>query len=166
MSRPSIFLSIALVLAGSAAVAQTRSAEPHIDVAYWVDHWSRPPVTVFGPEEEAFYQNVRIVLFPYDDHDDPANPASLDSNVDWLKAHPNVRFYIDGYASSRGDWLYNLKLAQRRADWVKQTLISRGIADHRIKVSAGWGESYPVCRESNDDCWSKNRLVRFVYSPN
>ena len=166
MSRHIFLLSIVLPLLGTAAFAQVGSAEPKTDVAYWVDHWSRPPVTVFGPEEEAFYQNMQIILFPYNDHDDPSNPGVLESDVRWLKDHPNVRFYVDGYASSRGDWLYNLRLAQRRADWVKQAVISRGIAESRVKVSAGWGELYPVCPGTNDECWSKNRLVRFVYSPN
>lgn len=166
MIRYILILSILLPLVGTAAFAQAGSAEPKTDIAYWVDHWSRPPVIVFGPEEDAFYQNVQIILFPYDDHDDPSNPSVLESNVRWLQDHPNARFYVDGYASSRGDWLYNLRLAQRRADWVKQALITRGVAESRIKVSAGWGELYPVCPETNDDCWSKNRLVRFVYSPN
>ena len=165
MNRHIFLLSLVLLLAGTAAFAQAGFAEPKTDVAFWVDHWSRPPV-VFGPEEEAFYQNMKIVLFPYNDHDDPSNPSVLDGDVQWLKDHANVRFYVDGYASSRGDWLYNLRLAQRRADWVKQVLISRGIAESRIKVSAGWGELYPVCPESNDECWTKNRLVRFVYAPN
>lgn len=163
--RQHIFrLSILLLLACSAAFAQ--AGEPKTDVTYWVDHWSQPPVIVFGPEEEAFYQNMQIVLFPYDDHDDPSNPDAIESDVRWLKDHSNVRFYVDGYASSRGGWLYNLGLSQRRADWVKQALVSRGIAESRIKVAAGWGELYPVCPETNDECWSKNRLVRFVYSPN
>lgn len=167
MSRHIFLLSIALLLAAAAtALAQAGSSEPKTDVAFWVDHWSRPPVIVFGPEEEAFYQNMQIVLFPYDNHDDPTNPIALESNVQWLKDHPNVRFYVDGYASSRGDWLYNLGLSQRRADWVKQALVSRGIAERRIKVSAGWGELYPVCPETNDECWSKNKVVRLVYSPN
>jgi len=166
MGRNIFLLSMVLLLAGTAALAQAGSAEPQTHVAYWVDHWSRPPVIVFGPDEEAFYQNIKIVLFPYNDHDEPSNPDALQSNVQWLMEHPNVRFYVDGYASSRGDWLYNLKLAQRRADWVKQVLVSRGIAGNRIKASAGWGELYPVCPETNDECWSKNRLVRLVYAPN
>lgn len=152
-------------LAGAAAFAQIGTIEPQTDVAYWVNYWSRPPLILFGPEQEAFYQNVQAILFPNDDHDDPSNPNALDNNVRWLQGHPNVHFYIDGYASSNGDWLYNLGLAQRRADWVKQALISRGIAEDRIKVSAGWGELYPACPETNDECWSKNRIVRLVYSP-
>jgi len=164
MSRHIFLLSIVILLTGVAAIAQTGS-EPATDVAYWVAHWSQPPIIVFGSDEEAFYQNIKIVLFPYNDHDEPANPSALESNIEWLKDHPNVRFYVDGYASSRGDWVYNLRLSQRRAEWVKQQLVSQGIAESRIKVSAGWGELYPVCPETNDDCWSKNRLVRLVYSP-
>jgi len=164
MSRNLTLLLIVVSLA-TPIFAQTDPGHPKTDVAFWVDHWSRPPVTIFGPEEDDFYSNVQVILFPYNDHDDPSNPEAVDRNVQWLKAHPNVRFYVDGYASSRGDWLYNINLSQRRANWVKETLVSRGIAESRIKVAAGWGESYPLCPETGDDCWSKNRLVRLVYSP-
>lgn len=165
--RRHVFLISAIVLLTSPVIcAQTEPGGPNRDAAFWVDHWSRPPVIVFGPEEETFYQNMQVILFPYNDHDEPSNPSALDSNAQWLKDHPNVRFYVDGYASSRGDWLYNLHLSQRRADWVKQQLVSHGIAESRIKVSAGWGELYPVCPEANDECWTKNRLVRLVYAPN
>jgi outer membrane protein OmpA-like peptidoglycan-associated protein len=87
-------------------------------------------------------------------------------NVQWLKDHPSDRFYIEGYASSRGDLGYNLDLSKRRADWVKQALISKGIAENRIVLAVPWGQLYPVCPELNDECWSKNRVVRFVYVPN
>jgi len=163
MGRNVILLS--LFLATPVIFAQTEPGHPNTDVGFWVRHWSQPPVTIFGPEEDDFYSNVQVILFPYNDHDDPSNPEALDRNIQWLKAHPNVRFYVDGYASSRGDWLYNINLSQRRANWVKQHLVSSGIAESRIKVAAGWGESYPLCPETNDDCWSRNRLVRLVYSP-
>jgi outer membrane protein OmpA-like peptidoglycan-associated protein len=166
MIRHIFFTSAFILLIRVAAFAQMGSWEPRTDVAYWVDYWSRHPVIVQGPEGEAFYQNMQVILFPNDGDNDPSNPDALDSDVRWLKDHPNVRFYVDGYASSRGDWLYNLGLAQRRADWVKQILVGQGIAEDRIRVSAGFGELYPVCPETDDECWSKNRLVRFLYSPN
>jgi hypothetical protein len=165
MSRHIVLISTILVFTATALFAQTGPESPLTDVSFWVDHWSRPPVILFGSEEEAFYKDMQVIMFAWNDHDDPSNPSALDSNVQWLKDHPNVRFYVDGYASSRGDWLYNLRLSQRRADWIKQTLVSRGITENRIKVAAGWGELYPVCPESNDECWTKNRLVRFMYSP-
>jgi outer membrane protein OmpA-like peptidoglycan-associated protein len=74
-----------------------------------------------------------------------------------------VRFYVDGYASKRGNSDYNLVISQRRADWVKQSLINRGVAEDRIKLSVGWGELYPTCLEDSDECLAKNKVVRFTY---
>jgi outer membrane protein OmpA-like peptidoglycan-associated protein len=162
------FASIDVFAQQGSAEASTDVAftEAPTDVAFWVAYWGKPRVILFGPEQEAFNQNVHEILFPWNDHDDPSNTNILDENVQWLKDHANDRFYIEGYASSRGDLGYNLTLSKRRADWVKQTLISKGIAENRIVSVAGWGQLYPVCPELNDECWSKNRVVRFVYSPN
>ncbi len=149
----------------SGASTDVAFAEAPADVSFWVAYWGKPGVALFGPEEEAFNQNVHELLFPWNDYDDPSNPNVLDANAQWLKDHPNTRFYIEGYASSRGELGYNLDLSKRRADWVKQTLISKGIPENRIVLAVPWGELYPVCPELNDECWSKNRVVRFVYSP-
>ena len=139
--------------------------EAPTDVAFWVAYWGKPRVVLFGPAEEAFNQNVHEILFPWNEHDRPLNPNTLDDNVQWLKDHPSDRFYIEGYASSRGELGYNLDLSKRRAAWVKQTLISKGIAENRIVLAVPWGQLLPVCPDLNDECWSKNRVVRFVYSP-
>ena len=155
-----------LLLTSAGMLAQQGPLEPSEDVAYWVAYWAQPRVILFGPEEQAFNQNLHEIMFPWNDHDEPSNPGTVDDNVRWLKEHPSDRFYIDGYASSRGTLIYNLALSQRRADWVKQTLISKGIAENRIVLAVGWGQLYPVCPETNDECWSKNRLVRFSYAPN
>ena len=166
MIRRVVFIFTVVLFTSSAIAAQTESArESSQDVTYWVDFWSRVPVLLFGPQQEEFSKNMQVILFPYDNHDEPVNSSALDSDIQWLKDHPNLCFYIGGYASSRGPLVYNLALSQRRADWVKQVLLSRGIAENRIKVAAGWGEMYPLCPELNDECWSKNRMVRFQYFP-
>ena len=159
-------VSAMFLLTGTRTVAQQDVSTSSADVAYWVAYWARPRVVMYGPEEEAFNQNMHDVLFPWNDHDEPSNLGVLDDNARWLKNHPRDRFYIEGYASSRGDLIYNLMLSQRRADWVKQALISKGISEDRIAIAVGWGELYPVCPEANDECWARNRLVRFSYSPN
>jgi outer membrane protein OmpA-like peptidoglycan-associated protein len=155
-----------LLLTSTGVVAQQASLESSTDVAFWVAYWGQPRVALFGPEEEAFNQSIHEIMFPWNDHDEPSNPNVLEDNVRWLKDHANDRFYIQGYASSRGELIYNLALSQRRANWVKQTLISKGIPENRIVLAVGWGQLYPVCPETNDDCWTKNRLVRLSYSPN
>jgi outer membrane protein OmpA-like peptidoglycan-associated protein len=164
MHRSLFLLAAILLFANPVTFGQTNSSASD-DSAYWVDHWSRPLVVLFGPDEEAFNNNMQSIMFPWNDHDEPSNPAALDTDARYLKDHPSVKFFIDGYASSRGELVYNLALSQRRAEWVKQSLISRGIEENRIIVAAGWGQLYPVCPELNDDCWGKNRLVRFMYAP-
>jgi len=160
------FLATTMFLFTSLRVfAQQDIPESSPDVAFWVQYWGQPRVVLFGPDEEAFNNNVHEIMFPWNDHEEPSNPSVLDDNVQWLKDHAKDRFYIEGYASSRGDLIYNLALSQRRADWVKQALISRGITENRIVMAVGWGQLYPVCPETNDECWAENRLVRLVYSP-
>jgi outer membrane protein OmpA-like peptidoglycan-associated protein len=159
-------LIVVTLLTSTEIFAQQGFPESSADVAFWVAYWGRPRVVLFGPEEQAFNSNIHEILFPWNDHEEPSNPSVLDDNVRWLKDHASDRCYIHGYASSRGELIYNLALSQRRADWVKQALISKGIPENRIVVAVGWGQLYPVCPELNDECWSKNRLVRFSYSPN
>ena len=158
-------LALVFVILFSRAMFGQQAEVDDASVAYWVHYWSQPPVILFGPEEADFYQNMQEILFPYDNHDDPTNPTVLENDIQWLKDHPNVRFYVNGYTSSRGPLIYNLALSQRRADWVKDFMVRQGIAENRIKVAAGWGELYPVCPERTDDCWARNKRVRFRYSP-
>jgi outer membrane protein OmpA-like peptidoglycan-associated protein len=158
-----------LLLPGIDLFAQQATSEASTPEAqfipYWVAYWAKPSVVLFGPPEEGFNSNVHEVLFPNNVYDAPENPSILDDNAQWLKDHASDHFYIEGYASSKGEPGYNLRLSKQRADWVKQTLISKGIPEDRILMAAGWGQYYPVCAELDDACWSKNRIVRFVYSP-
>jgi outer membrane protein OmpA-like peptidoglycan-associated protein len=155
-----------LLLTSIELFAQQDTSEAPADVAFWVDYWAKPRVVLFGPEEQAFNNNLHEIMFPLNVFDHPLNPNTVDDNVQWLKDHASDRFYIEGYASSDGDLGYNLTLSKQRADWVKQALISKGIPENRIALAVPWGQLYPACPELNDECWGKNRVVRFVYSPN
>lgn len=152
-----------LVFASRVTFAQV--VDSSAEAAFWVAHWAQPRVILFGPEQEGFNQNMQEIMFPWDEASGPTNPNAMDDNARWLKDHPKVRFYIEGYSSSRGELTYNLALSQRRANWVKDALVSKGIPESRIVLAVGWGQLYAVCPELNDECWSRNRLVRFTYYP-
>src|SRR5882672_5941325 len=140
--RYRLAFSIAATLLFSSATMLAQATSSSV-TAFWVAYWARPRVILLGPEEDAFYKNMKDVMFLRNDYDSPINPSALDDNVQWLKDHPGVRFYVNGYASVTGDIVYNLALSKRRADWVKQALVSRGIPENRIVGAAGWGELYP-----------------------
>lgn len=141
-----------LILMATSAFTQSRSLSEEVNL--------------FGREQAAFNQAMKEVPFGWNEHETTTDPGALQADVQWLKDHPNVRFYIEGYASTRGeDITYNLVLSAKRAETVRQTLIGMGIAENRIVRTTGWGQLYAVCPENNDACWSRNRRVIFRYAP-
>ena len=136
------------------------------DDAFWVAYWAKPKVNLYGPEEQAFNENVHQVTFAHDRFDHALDEDTLKADVQWLKDHPTARFFIEGYASSTGTNAYNLRLSGYRADWVQELLIRKGISKDRILLAVPWGELYPACTESTEECHARNRVVRFAYHPN
>src|SRR5579862_5428907 len=136
------------------------------DAAYWVSYWAKPRVVLFGPEEQAFNENMHEITFAHNRFDHALDEKTLNADAQWLKDHPNDRFFIEGYASVTGTEAYNLKLSGERAWWVRELLIRKGIAADRILLAVPWGELYPACLEDTEECHAKNRVVRFAYSPN
>ena len=135
------------------------------DDAYWVDYWSKPRVPLYGPEQQAFNDNMHEITFAHDRFDHALDENALNADVQWLKDHPSDRFFIDGYASATGSEAYNLKLSGERAWWVSQVLMRKGIAADRIVLVVPWGKLYPACTEDTEACHARNRVVRFTYHP-
>ena len=82
--------------------------------------------------------------------------GALQKNAEWMKRWPSTRITVEGHCDERGTAEYNLALGERRANAVKQYLLSLGIPDGRIAVVSKGKES-PSCQESNDSCWQQNR---------
>jgi outer membrane protein OmpA-like peptidoglycan-associated protein len=102
---------------------------------------------------------LQDLLFDFDQYNAPTNSEALRINAEWLKAHPDVHFYVQGYTDPRGEIVYNLALAQRRADTVRALLLDAGIPADRILFTTGWGKLYQTCPDSTDECWYRNRRV-------
>jgi peptidoglycan-associated lipoprotein len=82
--------------------------------------------------------------------------ATLQRNADWMKRWTSTKISVEGHADSRGSSEYNLALGDRRANAVRDYLVSLGIgADRLLAVSKG--EESPVCTDENEACWSRNR---------
>lgn len=124
-----------------------------------------PDVNIFGQPQADFDQHVQPVLFDLDVYDHPVNADVLEADAQYLKDHPNQKFWLDGYADVRGDILYNMTLSQRRVETVKSALVQRGIPEDRIQVDVGWGKLYPICADMTEECLQKNRRVHFIYVP-
>jgi peptidoglycan-associated lipoprotein len=120
-----------------------------------------PPPSV--TDQELFSQNVKDVYFDYDKSDVRADQqGSLQADVQFLSAHPNVNFTIEGHCDERGSTEYNIALGDKRANAVKNALVAAGVNASRIKTIS-YGKEKPFCSESNEACWQQNRRGHFVY---
>jgi outer membrane protein OmpA-like peptidoglycan-associated protein len=161
-----VLVGVTILLVTSIPLFAKGASGSSADDAFWVAYWSKPKVALYGPEEQAFNENIHGISFAHDRFDHALDENTLNADVQWLKDHPNDRFFIEGYASSTGTTAYNLRLSGYRADWVREVLIRRGIAADRILLAVPWGELYPACLEETEECHAKNRVVRFAYHPN
>ena len=92
----------------------------------------------------------------------PESFGTLKSIADVLKENGPVRVKIIGHTDSDGDDAKNLELSQRRAQSVKNELVSKfGIDASRIETE-GAGETTPVAPNDTPANKALNRRVEFV----
>jgi peptidoglycan-associated lipoprotein len=94
----------------------------------------------------------------------PEATEQLARNADWLRGNAGYVATIEGHCDERGTNEYNLALGERRANAAKSYLVSLGIDGGRL-TTISYGEERPVCTESTESCWQRNRRAHFVVSP-
>jgi peptidoglycan-associated lipoprotein len=65
---------------------------------------------------------------------------------------------VAGFTDSRGTEEYNRALGERRANTVRQALISSGVRADRLQT-VSFGEEMPIDSRDNETAWAKNRRV-------
>lgn len=96
------------------------------------------------------------------DHIKPESYGILKEIADALSQNSSTKFRITGYTDSDGDAAYNLKLSKKRAEAVKNCLISNfGIDGSRLSTD-GKGESQPVADNKTPEGRAQNRRVEFT----
>jgi peptidoglycan-associated lipoprotein len=104
------------------------------------------------------------VLFAVDQSTlSPTAQATLDGQAQWLMTNIDYTAVIEGHADEQGTREYNLALGARRANSVQEYLVSRGVADNRLKV-VSYGKERPIELCSDEACYSKNRRAVTVIS--
>jgi peptidoglycan-associated lipoprotein len=85
--------------------------------------------------------------------------ATLSKNADVLKKYDFLRVTVEGHCDERGTVEYNLALGERRAKAAYDYLVSLGVPADRLKT-VSYGKEVPVCSESTEACWQKNRRAK------
>jgi peptidoglycan-associated lipoprotein len=109
-----------------------------------------------GSQEDLVSVGDRV-FFGYDKFNiDRKGRDALDKQAAWLKANPSVSIIVEGHADERGTREYNLALGERRANSVKDYLISLGVNPARVKTTS-YGKERPVAVGSTPAAWRQNR---------
>ena len=92
-----------------------------------------------------------------------AGRATLDGQARWLATNSDYLAVIEGHADEQGTREYNLALGARRANAVREYLVSQGLAASRIRtVSYGKERPLEVC--SAESCYAQNRRAVTIIS--
>ncbi|MFO7910910.1 MAG: OmpA family protein [Desulfotignum sp.] len=101
---------------------------------------------------ETFFEYDKSTLLP-------GAYAELRRISDILNKYPRTIIEVGGHTDTRGSEEYNQRLSERRAQAVKNELISNGVMSRRINA-VGYGESRPI---SSDH--AMNRRVEITIVP-
>ena len=97
------------------------------------------------------------VLFAVDQSTlSPAAQQTLTAQAQWLRENPEYNAKIEGHADEQGTRVYNFNLGERRANSVREFLISQGVAPGRI-TTISYGKERPIELCSAEACYAQNR---------
>lgn len=155
-------------------VVSSSQAEKYAEVCTGSDHCPDRAEDIDGdrdddgcPDLKAEFDgcSVRItekVFFKFNKWDiDPRSYELLGDVATVMRDVPaEVHFRVEGHTDSQGDDRYNLTLSQRRADSVRNYLVSRGVLAGRL-IGQGFGEERPIDTNRSSVGRARNRRVEF-----
>lgn len=111
---------------------------------------------IAGSQEELESIGDRV-FFGFDKSTlDAESQSTLARQVDWLNANPSVAVAVEGHCDERGTREYNLALGERRANAVKNFLVSAGVDASRI-TTISYGKERPAVVGSTEEAFAQNR---------
>jgi peptidoglycan-associated lipoprotein len=106
----------------------------------------------------------RVIYFEFDRSNVRAEfRPIIEAHGAYLRANPSARVVLEGHTDERGSREYNLGLGERRGSSVDELLRAAGASANQLEV-VSFGEERPVCRQSNEECWQRNRRTEIVYT--
>ena len=106
----------------------------------------------------------RVIYFDFDKSEVKSEyRAIVAAHAAYISAHRSARVTLEGHADERGTREYNLGLGERRGNAVSGLLSAAGAMGGQLDT-VSYGEERPVCRVSDEGCWSQNRRVEIVYT--
>ena len=91
--------------------------------------------------------------------------SSLEEVVDLLQTEPDKKIRVEGHTDSSGETEANLLLSEKRAQAVRESLISLGVDAERV-TAMGMGEDFPIASNDTEEGRARNRRVDVILLDN
>jgi peptidoglycan-associated lipoprotein len=162
-----ILLAAVLCTAAVACSKKVKETPPPAEVPSTAPATEAPTTSgLYGPgdlDTDACLRQ-RVVYFDFDqDALRPEFQNIVACHAKYLRDRPSSRMTLEGNADERGSREYNVGLGERRGNAVSSAVQANGGSGSQITVTS-YGEERPVCTDSNEDCWAKNRRVEIIYT--
>ena len=106
----------------------------------------------------------REVFFDFDKYNVKEEFSELvQAHANYLTMTNGAQVSLQGHTDERGTAEYNLALGQKRADAVKQVMISAYGVEAKQVETTSYGKERPAAQGSTEAAWAKNRRVEIVY---
>jgi len=105
----------------------------------------------------------RSIYFDFDSYTvrDDGKPI-VENHANYLNKNKSRKILIQGNTDERGGTEYNLALGQKRAEAVRKSMNSLGVADSQMEA-VSLGEEKPKATGSDEAAWAENRRADIVY---
>ena len=103
---------------------------------------------------------IKYVLFGFDKYETDEYNNNLNIVASYLSKNKNIKLKLTGYTDAQGDENYNLILSKKRANFVKEYLLKKGVNENQI-VTDYKGMSNQISKNINRDSRKYNRRVEF-----
>lgn len=159
------FLTLLVISAALSVSACSKKDKPTVDNGSLVDPNAQvgmegveegQPTVNTGAQEQLVATAGDRVFFEFDSSAITSEAQStLSKQAQWLASN-NSNVTVEGHCDERGTREYNLALGEKRANAVKDFLVSQGVAANRISTIS-YGKEFPEFLGTNEEAWGKNR---------
>ena len=128
-------LSAALLVSACTTKQEAASAPPPPPPPMAAAPAPQPPGIMPGSLQDFKVNAGDTVHFAYNEYNvQDGDKAILQKQASWLNKYPAVQVTVEGHADERGTREYNLALGARRANAVKEYLVSLGVSTSRLQT--------------------------------
>lgn len=92
----------------------------------------------------------------------PESDPTIKEIAKLLSDNPSLNLFVVGHTDNVGDFKYNMKLSEERADAVVKVLISKHGVDKKRLTPAGVGPLAPVTSNDTEEGRAENRRVELI----